>query len=107
MSVRVSESWTARNGHRRSVSMSLGTYALGSVAYCFTRGVLGLFLLPFVLFWWEILVALWVCAEMALLAVTGIAVIAAVLTHQARGADITLRRGPWHLYAIGLKGAGG
>lgn len=105
MSVRVSESWQARNGHRRSVSMGLGTYALGSIAVCFTRGVWGLLVLPFVLSWWVLLAELWLCTELVLLTVTGLLVITVVARHEARAADITLRRGRWHLYAIGLKGA--
>lgn len=105
MSVRVSESWTARNGRRRTVSMGAGTYAFASIAACFTRGIWGVFLLPFVVTWWTLLAEAWLCAEMVLVTVTGIAVIAAVLRHEASGADITLRRGKWNLVAIGLKGA--
>ncbi len=106
MSVRVSESWTARNGHRRTVSMSLGTYALGSIAFCFTRGTWGLIALPFVITWWVLLAEAWACAELVMFTVTGAAVIAAVLRREGRAADITLKRVRWHLYAVGLKGAG-
>lgn len=105
MSIRVAESWTARNGHRRAVSMSLGTYVAGSLALCFTRGLLGLFLLPFVIDWWILLAALWICAELVLLTVTGFLVIGAVLHREARAQDITLTQARWHLYLIGLKGA--
>jgi hypothetical protein len=106
MSVRVSESWTARNGHRRSVSMGLGTYVLGSLASCFGRGLLfALFALPFLLYWWALLASFWVCAELVLFTVTGAAAIAAVLRHEGRAADINLTRTQWHLYGIGLKGA--
>lgn len=105
MSVRVSESWTTRNGRRRTVSMGAGTYAFASIAACFTRGIWGLFLLPFVVTWWVLLAEAWLCAEMVLVTVTGIAVIIAVLGHEASGADITLRREKWNLVAIGLKGA--
>ena len=104
MSVRVSESWTARNGHRRSVSMNLGTYVFGSIAVCFTRGLWGLLVLPFVIAWWCLLLELWVCAELVLLTVTGLLAVAAVLHREARPGDITLRVIRWHLLVLGLKG---
>jgi hypothetical protein len=104
MSVRVSESWTARNGRRRTVSMSLGTYVTGSVAACFTRGLLGLFLLPLVLAWWCLLAELWACAELVLLTLTGLLAVAAVLRREARPGDITLRVTRWHLLVLGLRG---
>lgn len=102
--VRVSESWTARNGRRRTVSMGLGTYVAGILALCFTRGIWGLFVLPFVLTWWVLLAEAWVCAELVLVIVAGTAVIAAVARHEARAADITVTRLRWHLYGLGLKG---
>jgi len=105
MSVRVSESWTARNGRRRSVSVNLGTYVAGSLALCFTRGLLGLFLLPFVLCWWALLAELWVCAELVLVIVSGLAVIGVVIHREARPADITVIPVRWHLLVFGLKGA--
>ena len=104
MSIRVSESWTARNGHRRSVSVNLGTYVAGSLALCFSRGLAGLFLLPFVLSWWVLLLDLWICAELLLFIVTGLLVIAAVLHREAKPADITLKVIRWHLLVFGLKG---
>ena len=104
MSIRVSESWTARNGHRRSVSVNLGTYVAGSLALCFSRGLAGLFLLPFVLSWWVLLLDLWICAELLLFTASGIAVTAAVLKGKGRGADITLKVIRWHLLVFGLKG---
>lgn len=105
MSVRVSESWTARNGHRRSVSMNLGTYVLGSIALCFSRGIWGLMILPFVLCWWVLLAYLWLAAEIVLLAVTGLLAIGAVLHREARPGDITFKVIRWHLLVLGLKGA--
>jgi hypothetical protein len=107
MSVRVSESWTARNGRRRSVSMNLGTYVAGSIAVCFTRGLLGLLMLPFVITWWCLLAELWVCAELVLLTVTGLLAVAAVLHREARPGDITFKVTRWHLLAVGLKGVRG
>jgi hypothetical protein len=105
MSVRVSESWTARNGHRRYVSVNLGTYVLGSIGWCAARGIWGLIILPFVITWWALVIEAWACAELVLFTVTGAAVIGAVLRHEGRGGDITLTRVRWHLYAVGLKGA--
>lgn len=104
VSIRVSESWTVRNGRRRLVSMGLGTYVAGSIAVCFTRGIWGLFALPFILTWWVLLAEAWVCAELLLVIVTGAAAIGAVLHREAKPADITLIPLKWHLRMIGLKG---
>jgi hypothetical protein len=54
---------------------------------------------------WTVQIALWVYAEMLLLIVTGIAVIAAVCRHEGRAADITVTRMRWGLLGFGLKGA--
>lgn len=105
MSVRVGESWTARNGRRRYVSMGLGTWAAGSLAFCLGRGIWGLFLLPFLLYWWALLAAAWLSAEFLLFTVTGALTIGAVLNREAKCADITLVPLKWHLVMIGLKGA--
>ena len=113
MSIRVREtygtSWQGtRPGtrHYRSVSVSagLGTYLLGSLALCFSRGVLGLFLFPFVFGWWALLFSGWVLAELLLVIVTGIAVTGAVLNHEGRGADITVTWLRFGLFMFNLKG---
>ena len=44
MSIRVGESWQARNGHRRWVSMSLGDLLAG-------LGAWAVIVLPFLLLW--------------------------------------------------------
>jgi hypothetical protein len=98
VSIRVGESWTARNGHRRYVSMGLGTYLLG-------RGVWGLLILPFAFVWWCLLTELWLAAEFLLLTVTGLAAITAVLRHEARPGNIALTSLRYGLFMIGLKGA--
>lgn len=109
MSVRVREtrgtSWRGaspgtRHYRSTSVSFSLGAY----LAWCSARGMLGLFVLPFALMWWCLLIDLWICAEFLVFIVTGIAVIAAVCRREGRAADITVRVLRWHLLAFGLKG---
>lgn len=106
MSIRVREtrgtSWRgAEPGtrHYRSTSVSYGggTYLAGLGAWAFL-------VLPFMLMWWCLLIELWLCAEVLLLAVTGVPVIAAVTRERGRARDITLTRARWHLYAFGLKG---
>jgi hypothetical protein len=76
VSIRVGESWTTRNGHRRWVSVSLGTYLFGSLGFCLSRGLWGLFVLPFAVAWWCLLIELWLAAEILLLTVSGILVLA-------------------------------
>ena len=65
MSVRVGESWQARNGHRRWVSMSLGDLMFG-------WGVWAVFVLPLLVLWWLLLAELWLAAECVLIVVTGL-----------------------------------
>jgi hypothetical protein len=106
VSVHVSESWTARNGHRRTVSAGLGTWVAGSLALCFGRGiVIGVCVLPFVLAWWCLLGELWLCAAIVLFTVTGAVAALAVARHEARPADLTFTRLRWGLVIVGLKGA--
>jgi hypothetical protein len=85
--------------------MGLGTWAAGYLAFCFGRGIWGLFLLPFVLYWLALAACFWACAEIVLWTVTGALTIGAVLNREAKPADITLLPLKWHLYMIGLKGA--
>lgn len=105
MSVRVSESWTASNGHRRTVSIGLGTCAIASLAACFTRGIWGLFLLPFALGWWCLLLELWACAEILLLAVSGGLVLADLARRVIRLSDVTVTGLRWGLFGFDVKGA--
>jgi hypothetical protein len=98
MSVRVGESWQARNGHRRWVSMSLGDYLFG-------LGAWGLLVFPFVVLWWLLLAEVWIGAEALLIIVTGVLVLVLVVTREAKPADITVMRLRWHLFMITLKGA--
>jgi len=104
MSIRVSESWTARNGRRRRVSMSLGTYLFGSLAYCLARGLWGLFLLPFALALWCLPLALWLAAEVLLLAVSGGLALADLARHVIKPGDITVTGLRFGLFVIDVKG---
>ena len=90
MSVRVGESWQARNGHRRWVSMSLGDLLFG-------WGVLAVFVLPFVLLWWMLLAELWIGAEALLIVVTGLLAAVVVAGHGAKLSDVTFTRLRWGL----------
>jgi len=105
MSIRVGESWTTRNGHRRRVSVSLGTYLFGGLAYCLARGLWGLFLLPFAVAWWCLLIELRLAAEILLLAVSGVLVLADLARRVIRPADVTVTRLRWGLFVIDAKGA--
>jgi hypothetical protein len=98
MSVRVGESWTAPNGHRRQVSMGLGTYLT-------VFGVRSAFTLPFLLLWWLILAEVWVCAEIALLAVSGVLALTDLARRTVRPGDITVTSLRWNLFVIDMKGA--
>jgi hypothetical protein len=97
MSIRVGEAWTARNGHRRFVSMPLhDVLALGLLG--------AIFVVPLWLFWWMIIAELWLAAESAVLTVTGVLVIAALASRGARFGDVTLRRLRFGLWMIDVKG---
>jgi hypothetical protein len=98
MSVRIGESWTTRNGHRRWITMGLGTYLLGG-------GLWALFALPFVLCWWLLLAELWVCAEVLLLAVTGIVAVVGLARREVGLGDVTVTWLRWNLFIIDLKGS--
>ena len=97
MSIRVGESWQARNGHRRWVSMSLHDLLIG-------WGVWAVFILPLLVLWWLILAEVWLAAECVLLVVTGIAVLAVLVLRQARPGDVTLTRLRFGLVMVDLKG---
>ena len=97
MSIRVGESWQARNGHHRWVSASLGDVL--------ALGLLGaVFVLPFLLLWWMILAELWLAAESVLITVTGLAVLVALALRGARPGDVTLSRLRFGLWMADLKG---
>ena len=100
MSIRVGESWTARNGHRRWVSVGLGDYLLGLGSL----GILGLLVFPFLLLWWLLLAELWLAAETVLTTVTGVAVLAVLALRQARPGDVRLTRLRFGLVMVDLKG---
>jgi hypothetical protein len=105
MSIRVGESWTARNGHRRWVSAPLGTYLFGSLACCLSRGLRGLMVLPLVLAWWCLPLALWLAAEVLLLAVSGALMLADLGRKVIRPEDVTVSRLRWGLFLFDVKGA--
>jgi len=97
MSVRAGEAWTARNGHRRWVSMGLGDVL--------ALGLLGAWLvLPLWLLWWMLVAEAVLAAEAVVFAVTGIMALAVVAGRGARFGDVTLARLRWGLVMINLKG---
>lgn len=98
MSIRVGESWTARNGHRRWVSMGPGTYLA-------VFGVRSAFALPFLLLWWLILAEMWVCAEALLLAVTGIIAVVGLARREVSLGGITVTWLRFNLFIIDVKGS--
>jgi hypothetical protein len=93
VSIRVGESWTARDGRRRWISMGIG------------GGVWTLFALPFVLCWWLLLAELWVCAEALLLAVTGIVAVVGVARREVGLGDVTLTWLRYGLFIFDVKGS--
>ena len=97
MSIRVGESWQARNGHRRWVSMSLGDLLFG-------WGAWAVFVLPFLLLWWLLLAEAWLAAETAVFIVTGIMALAVVAGRGARFGDVTLARLRFGLVMVNLRG---
>ena len=97
MSVRVGESWQARNGRRRWVSMSLGDLLFG-------LGAWAVLVLPLLLLWWLLLAELWLAAETVLTTVTGVAVLAVLALRQARPGDVRLTRLRFGLVMVDLKG---
>ena len=97
MSIRVGESWQARNGHRRWMSMSGGDLLFG-------LGVWAVIVGPFLALWWLFLAELWLAAECAVILFTGILVLAALALRGVRPGDVTLTRLRWGLFMVDLKG---
>jgi hypothetical protein len=97
MSIRVGESWQARNGHRRWVSVPLhDVLALGLLG--------AVLVLPLLALWWLLLAEAWLAAECAILAVTGAIALAVVAGRGARFGDVTLARLRFGLVMVNLKG---
>jgi len=99
MTIRVGESWQARNGHRRFVSMPLhDVLALSLLGM--------LFVLPLWLLWWMIVAEVWLAAESLVLVVTGVLVIVALARQAFRGeglGDVTLTRLRWGLFMLAVR----
>jgi len=94
--IRVGESWTARNGHRRWVSMPLHDVL--------ALGLLGAWLvLPLWLLWWMLVAEVWLTAECAVLLFTGVLVASALATRGAKWSDVTLSRLRWGLFMVDLR----
>ena len=97
MTIRVGESWHARNGHRRFVSMPLhDVLALSLLGM--------LFVLPLWLLWWMIVAEVWLAAESLVLVVTGVLVIVALARRQAKVSGVTLTRLRFGLFMLDVKG---
>lgn len=97
MSIRVGEAWTARNGHRRWISMPLHDLLIGYGAWT-------VIVLPFLLLWWLLLAELWLAAECVLILVTSALAAIALARHEARLSDVTLSRVRFGLRIVDLKG---
>lgn len=96
MTIRVGESWQARNGHRRWVSMPLHDLL-------FAWGAWAVFVLPFLFLWWLLLAELWVAAECAVFLFTAILVALTLATGGAGFGDVTLTRLRWGLWMADLR----
>lgn len=97
MTIRVGESWQARNGHRRWVSMPLHDLL-------FAWGAWAVFVLPFLFLWWLLLAELWLAAEFLLLLVTAILVAGVLATGGAGFGDVKLTRLRFGLWMIDVRG---
>jgi hypothetical protein len=99
VSIRVGEAWTARNGHRRWVSMPLhDVLALGFLA--------AFWIVPLYLLWWMIIAELWLAAESAVLTVTAVLVIVALARQAFKGeglGDVTLTRLRFGLWMVNVR----
>jgi hypothetical protein len=102
VSVRVRESYGTswrgpspgtRHWRSTSVSYGFGGWFLG-------YGLWSLFIFPFVLCWWMLLMALWIDAEAVLLIVSGVLTGVALARRQIRFADITVTGLRWGLFVI-------
>jgi len=95
VSIRVGEAWTARNGHRRFVSMPLhDVLALGLLG--------AVVVLPLWALWWMVVIEVWLAAETVVFLATGVLAVIAL----ARGAgigDVTLRRLRWGLFMLDVR----
>ncbi len=96
MSIRVGESWQARNGHRYWVSMPLHDLLIG-------WGAWAVLVLPFLLLWWLVLAELWLAAECALILATAVLAVIALIRHEAKLGDVTLSRLKWGLWMVDLR----
>ena len=98
MAIRVGESWQARNGHRRWVSMPLhDVLALGLLG--------ALFWVPLWLLWWLIVAEAWLAAETLVLLVTGVLVLVALARRQAKVSGVTMTRLRWGLFMLDVRGS--
>ena len=96
MTIRVGESWQARNGHRRFVSMPLhDVLALSLLGM--------LFVLPLWLLWWMIVAEVWLAAESLVLVVTGVLVIVALARRKAKVSGVTLTRLRFGLFMVDVR----
>lgn len=96
MTIRVGESWTARNGRRRWVSVPLhDLLAFGAVGFAIAA--------PFWLLWRLFLLEAWIAAETALFLATGILAAVAVARHEARVSEVTTARLRFGLYMVDLR----
>ena len=96
MTIRVGESWTARNGHRRWVSLPLhDVLALGLLGAPFFLLLLAV--------WWMILAELWLAAESVLLLVTASWLPVRLAAGGAGFGDVTLTRLRWGLWMADVR----
>jgi hypothetical protein len=85
MGIRLGESWQARNGHRRFVSVPLHDLIL-------SWGLGAWLVLPLWFTWKLCTWSLRAAAECALLALTAVLAVIAVARHEARWSDVGLTR---------------
>lgn len=95
--IRVGESWQARNGHRRWVSMPLHDLLLSGLL---GWGAWAIVILPFLLLWWALLAEAWIAVETLLLALTGVLAVAALIWGDAKPGDVKLSRLRFGLFMV-------
>jgi len=96
MSIRVGESWQARNGHRRWVSMPLHDLLAFGAAWA-------VFWLPLWLLWRLVLAELWLAAEFLLLLFTAVLAAVVLIWGDAKPGDVTLTGLRFGLFMVDLK----
>jgi len=96
MTIRAGESWQARNGHRRWVSLPLhDVLALGLLG--------AVVFVPLWCLYWMIVAEVWLAAESLVLVVTAVLVLVALVRRQAKVSGVKLTRLRFGLFMVDVR----